>query len=101
MAPESNPYSSPESDTRGAEPAWAPCPACRGANAAKVGWTIWGGVLGPRMLNHVRCQNCGTRYNGKTGRYNTTAITVYVVVSILIGAALALILIGVLLSGLF
>jgi hypothetical protein len=56
----------------------APCFACGTRSASKVGFTLWGGILGPRMLNHVRCDGCGATYNSKTGRSNRTAIVIYV-----------------------
>ncbi len=59
---------------------FAPCPRCNQAQAAKVGFTWWGGVLGPRMLNVVRCLGCGTQYNGKTGGTLTSGIIVYTLV---------------------
>lgn len=59
---------------------YAPCPGCGAEEANKVGFTWWGGVLGPAMLSHVRCGKCGSTYNGKTGRSNTTAIIIYSVV---------------------
>jgi hypothetical protein len=40
------------------------------------------------MLTHVRCQDCGTCYNGNTGRSNNTAIGIYVGVSLVIGLVL-------------
>ncbi len=61
------------------------CPACGSRGSNKVSWTWWGGILGPRMCNHVRCNQCGTAYNGKTGNYNTTAIAVYLGVSFALG----------------
>jgi uncharacterized protein (DUF983 family) len=36
------------------------------------------------MLSHVKCRWCGTTYNGKTGRDNTTGIVVYSVVAFVI-----------------
>jgi len=33
------------------------------------------------MLSHVKCENCGTKYNGKTGRSNTGGIVVYTIVT--------------------
>jgi hypothetical protein len=66
------------------------CPRCRSEEAPRsVGFTWWGGLIGPRLLNHVECPNCGERFNGATGRSNNTAIGIYMVV---IGAiALALV----------
>ena len=57
--------------------AYAPCPKCGGRNADKVRFTWWGGVLGPKVLSHVKCPQCGKAYNGKSGRDNTTGIVIY------------------------
>ena len=46
-------------------------------------------MIGPRMLSHVKCQSCGTAYNGKTGQSNTTGIVIYSVVLFAIGIAIA------------
>ena len=56
---------------------YAPCPKCGSTNATKVKFTWWGGALGPNMFAHVKCQNCGTEYNGKTGKSNQTNILIY------------------------
>ena len=77
------------------------CPKCGGA-AEKLKFTWWGGILGPKILTHVKCLACGYKYNGKTGKDNTTGIIIYsVIVAILclglvvvMFAALALIMIG-------
>jgi hypothetical protein len=50
-----------------------------------VGFSWWGGLLGPRLLNHVKCAGCRTKYNGKSGHYNTLGITIYCMVGVLIG----------------
>ena len=55
------------------------CPRC-GGTAEKVGFTWWGGVLGPKILTHVKCIGCGHAYNGKSGMDNTTGIVVYSVI---------------------
>lgn len=60
---------------------FAPCPKCQNSIAEKVNFTWWGGVLGARLLNHVKCQNCGAKYNGKTGKDNTTGIIIYSIVA--------------------
>jgi hypothetical protein len=65
-------------------PEYAPCPQCSSTQATKVGFTWWGGILGPSLLTHVKCNKCGTAYNGKTGQSNTTGIIIYTVVSVLI-----------------
>ena len=33
------------------------------------------------MFTHIKCQNCGTEYNGKTGKSNQTNILIYFVVT--------------------
>ena len=62
---------------------FAECPKCRQANARQLSFTWWGGALGPKLLNHVKCENCGAKYNGKTGQSNTTGIVIY---SLIVGA---------------
>ncbi|HVS39440.1 MAG TPA: hypothetical protein VMS17_28035 [Gemmataceae bacterium] len=66
-------------------PEWAPCPSCGCEDATKIGWTFWGGWIGPAIINCVRCHRCGTTYNGVHGDYNGGRIAIYVVVSIVIG----------------
>jgi hypothetical protein len=55
-----------------------------------VNFTWWGGVLGPRLLKHVKCNGCGTTYNGKSGQSNTTNIVVYSVILGVISFGIAL-----------
>ena len=59
---------------------YASCPQCKASNAQRLNFTWWGGVLGPKLLTHVKCQSCGKKYNGKTGGDNTTNIIIYSVV---------------------
>lgn len=78
---------------RGRLPAseFAACPKCQSSTASRVGYTWWGGALGPRLLTHVQCGQCRNRYNGKTGRSNNTAIAIYaVVVNVLVLVLFAL-----------
>jgi hypothetical protein len=56
---------------------FANCPKCGTSAAERVKFTWWGGVLGPKLLNHVKCSSCGTRYNGKSGKSNGTGIAIY------------------------
>jgi len=65
-------------------PIYAPCPKCGSTDAKKVGYTWWGGALGPALLHHAKCNQCGNTYNGKTGKSNVTAIVIYSVVIIVI-----------------
>ena len=64
---------------------YAPCPQCGSTNAAKVKYTWWGGALGPAMFTHVKCNNCGTQYNGKTGKSNQNSIIIYVLTTFVLG----------------
>ena len=41
---------------------YAPCPKCGGVKAKKIGYTWWGGAVGPKLYNHVKCESCGTAY---------------------------------------
>lgn len=59
---------------------FVPCPKCQSLGAEQLKFTWWGGAIGPRLLTHVKCANCGTKYNGKTGKDNTTGIVIYSVV---------------------
>ena len=59
---------------------FAPCPKCNAASAERVKFTWWGGVLGPKLLTHVKCSDCGSKYNGKSGKDNTKGIVVYALV---------------------
>jgi uncharacterized paraquat-inducible protein A len=64
---------------------WADCPNCNArGDASRVWYTWWGAWLGPLIICHVRCNRCGTAYNGKSGEYNTAAIAVYVIVTTVI-----------------
>jgi transposase-like protein len=56
------------------------CPKCGSSDVKKVSFTFWGGALGPRLLHHTKCNNCGTTFNRQTGKSNTNAIILYNVV---------------------
>ena len=59
---------------------YAPCPRCGASNAKQLNFTWWGGALGPKLLTHVKCLDCGYKYNGKSGKDNTAGIAIYFVV---------------------
>jgi transposase-like protein len=67
---------------------YAPCPSCGQSNAKKIGYTWWGGALGPSMMTHVKCESCGTQYNGKTGLSNQKNIIIYFLVTLMISFCL-------------
>jgi hypothetical protein len=57
------------------------CPHCQSTlPPTPVSFTWWGGLLGPKLLNHAQCPQCGNAYNASTGKPNTTAIAIYMVV---------------------
>ena len=68
------------------------CPRC-GAPAAKpVKFSWWGGLIGPKILNHHKCEACKFTFNGKTGKSNNTAIWIYSIVCFAIAAAVGFLL---------
>jgi hypothetical protein len=36
-------------------------------------------MFGAKLFNHCECPSCRARFNGRTGRSNTTAIAIYMV----------------------
>lgn len=72
------------------------CPRCGSPMVKPVKFTWWGGLLGPKMLKHTKCDSCSFTFNAKTGKSNTTAIIIYQVVAfgIAIGIFLLLFLSG-------
>ena len=57
---------------------YQPCFNCEETSYTKVTYTWWGGLLGPKLLHHVKCNVCGSHYNGKTGKSNGITITAYI-----------------------
>ena len=56
------------------------CPKCGSPLVTSVKYAWWGGILGPKLLHHTKCESCGYRYNSKTRKSNTTSIIIYSVV---------------------
>ena len=56
---------------------YLPCPRCARPNPEQVNFTWWGGLLGPILFKHVKCNGCGFTYNGKSGQSNTQNIVIY------------------------
>lgn len=67
---------------------YKPCPNCSNVAPVEISFTWWGGFVGPKLFHHVQCPECGTTYNGKTGKSNRTVIVVYTIVGVLVGIAL-------------
>ncbi len=65
------------------------CPQC-GGEPKLVSFTWWGGVVGPRVLSHVRCSKCGATFNGKSGKSNTVGIIIYTIIALVIAFAVAI-----------
>jgi DNA-directed RNA polymerase subunit M/transcription elongation factor TFIIS len=57
---------------------YKPCPRCGEVGAKRVVWTAWGSFYGPAMFTHVRCPECGCKYNGKSGRSNLIPAIIFV-----------------------
>ena len=55
---------------------------------SKVKYTWWGGVLGPRLLHHTKCEDCRSTFNSKTGKSNTPGIVIYSLVIFAVAFAL-------------
>ena len=72
---------------------FAPCPKCQQSNAQQMSFTWWGGLIGPKILTHVKCQTCGAKFNGKSCKDNTTNIIIYSV--IVFGIVFALLIVAV------
>ncbi|HEV2912742.1 MAG TPA: hypothetical protein VGX92_05440 [Pyrinomonadaceae bacterium] len=60
---------------------YIPCPKCGAPDPEQVKFTWWGGLLGPKMLSHVKCGRCANQYNGKSGKSNAQNIIIYLLVS--------------------
>jgi hypothetical protein len=63
---------------------YVPCPKCATPDPQQVKFTWWGGMLGPKLLSHVKCVRCGNAYNGKSGKSNMQGIMIYSLVAIAI-----------------
>lgn len=74
---------------------WADCPNCGApGDATRLTYTLWGGFIGPLFICHVRCNQCGTTYNGKSGDSNTTRIIIWLAASWGIGLLILISCIG-------
>ena len=49
---------------------WKRCPDCGQQKARRVLWTFWGSFYFTAIFRHVRCEECGATYNGRTGKSN-------------------------------
>lgn len=49
---------------------WKPCPRCGATDPKRVNFTFWGSFYFTGLFHHVRCLECGCKYNGKSGKSN-------------------------------
>ncbi len=56
------------------------CPKCGSPFTKRVKYTWWGGLIGPQLLHHTKCDECKYLFNSKTRRSNTNGIIIYSVV---------------------
>lgn len=68
------------------------CPNCGSPFIEPVKYTWWGGMLGPKLLHHTRCNECKFRFNSKTRKSNTTSIAIYFTISFVIAVAIVILL---------
>jgi transposase-like protein len=53
------------------------CPRCGSVAVKPVKYTWWGGILGPKLFHHTKCQDCNYLFNSKTRKSNLPAIIIY------------------------
>ncbi|MBS1720976.1 MAG: hypothetical protein JST35_11065 [Armatimonadetes bacterium] len=70
------------------DPASETCPSCQSPNVTAVKYTWWGGVIGPKMLNLHKCNNCKMNFNAKTRQNANTGILLYTVISTVVVVAI-------------
>jgi hypothetical protein len=72
VQPDASPYLRPT--MQGSGPA---CPQCSSTRTSEVKYTWWGGILGPKMMNLQKCEDCRFHFNRKTNKGVANAIIVY------------------------
>ena len=65
-----------------------PCPACGGPRF-EPGFTWWGGLIGHKILGVEQCKSCKKWWVKETGQPGGTRVTIYMVVGIILGLAIA------------
>jgi DNA-directed RNA polymerase subunit RPC12/RpoP len=77
-----------EQEVEEADEEWVPCPQCGAKGAERVIWTFWGSFYGPALFSHVRCPECNSTYNGRSGRSNLLPAIIFVSIPLLLIAAI-------------
>lgn len=67
------------------QPYGGTCPRCGSPHLVRPSFTWWGGLIGPKLLNHTDCGSCGLGFNAKTGTSNATAIGIYLGCGVVLG----------------
>jgi DNA-directed RNA polymerase subunit RPC12/RpoP len=75
---------------------WKKCPTCGKQAAKRVLWTFWGSFYFTALFKHVRCEECGTKYNGKTGKSNLVPALMCVSIALLLILGLAVLILWIL-----
>src|SRR5688572_1916684 len=88
QGPQFQPYAPPGTPPGPQHHQSGACPKCNSPNVHQPSFTWWGGLLGPKLLNHTVCNSCSFGFNAKTGQSNQGAITIYLVVAAVISLAL-------------
>ncbi|MFI4874643.1 MAG: hypothetical protein ACIALR_04870 [Blastopirellula sp. JB062] len=60
------------------------CPYCGDSNFDRPYFTQWGGYIGPWLLKHGVCRNCGRGFNIRSGTSNLRNIAIYQIGSVLL-----------------
>jgi len=63
------------------------CPKCGSSLVSPVKYTWWGGLLGPKLFHHTKCNECKYTFNSKTRKSNTPAIIIYSVILFVVAFA--------------
>jgi hypothetical protein len=60
------------------------CPQCGSSDIKSIKYTWWGGLIGPKLLHHTKCNSCKFLYNSKSRKSNTNGIILYFVITFVI-----------------
>lgn len=66
------------------------CPGCGGGPLKDPSFTLWGGVVGHKILGVERCDSCRKWWVKKTGQPGGTRVMIYAGVGVGLGVIVAL-----------
>ena len=64
------------------------CPKCGSTLISAVKYTWWGGLIGPKLLHHTKCNAYRFTYNSKSRRSNTSGIIIYSLLLFVVACAI-------------